>query len=276
MIISLFTGAQEFRVMFFVKGVFPLLFDGYWFVTIYMILYILSPILNAGIEKIRKTHLCLIIVFLLALYCLLPNTIGKFKSISSFEYSMVIWFVTMYLIGGYFRHYGFPLIKHTTLAVLLLAMSLFIMFGARTLQLYLGADFGGKFAKFIKLFAENNPSSIMSLVISILMFCVFLPINFRGNRMFFNISKATFGVYLIHDNPFFYNFMWKNIIRTKEMYNMPLFILLSIMSVFLLYTVCTVIEIIREKYIEKPLFSLKGINRFISFLELKIIWKNDI
>ena len=270
MIVSLFTGAQEFRVMIFVKGFFPLLFDGYWFVTIYIILYVLSPILNTGIDKLRKTHLCLIIVFLLALYCVLPNTIGTLKSISSFEYSMVIWFVTMYLIGGYFRHYGFPLIKHTTLAFLLLTMSLFIMFSARTLQLYLGADFGEKFAKYIQIFAENNPSSIMSLVISILMFCVFLPIKFRGNRMFYNISKATFGVYLIHDNPFFYSFMWKNIIHTKEMYNMPLFIPLSIMSVFLLYTVCTIIEIIRENYIEKPLFSLKVINGFISFLDLKI------
>lgn len=64
--------------------------------------------------------------------------------------------------------------------------------------------------------------------------------------------------------------MWKNIIHTKEMYNMPSFIILSLMSAFLLFTVCTVIEIFREKYIEKPLFSLKGINRFISFLDLKI------
>ena len=132
------------------------------------------------------------------LYCILPNTIGRVKPISSFEYSMVIWFVTMYLIGGYFRHYGFTLIKHTTIALVLLIMSLFIMLGARTLQLYLGANYGGKIAELIKVFAEYNPNSIMSLVISILMFCVFLPIQFRGNKMFFSISNATFGVYLIH------------------------------------------------------------------------------
>ena len=270
MIISLFTGAQEFRVMLFVKGVFPLLFDGYCFVTIYIILYVLSPFLNAGIGKLRKTHLSFIIVFLLVLYCILPNTIGRVKPISSFEYSMVIWFVTMYLIGGYFRHYGFTLIKHTTIALVLLIMSLFIMLGARTLQLYLGANYGGKIAELIKVFAEYNPNSIMSLVISILMFCVFLPIQFRGNKMFFSISNATFGVYLIHDNPLFYKYMWENIIHTKEIYNMPLFIPLSIISILLLYIVCTVIEIIREKYIEKPLFSLNGINKFISFLDLRI------
>ena len=144
------------------------------------------------------------------------------------------------------------------------------MLGARTLQLYLGANYGGKIAELIKVFAEYNPNSIMSLVISILMFCVFLPIQFRGNKMFFSISNATFGVYLIHDNPLFYKYMWENIIHTKEIYNMPLFIPLSIISILLLYIVCTVIEIIREKYIEKPLFSLNGINKFISFLDLKI------
>ena len=95
--------------------------------------------------------------------------------------------------------------------------------------------------------------------------------------MFFHISKATFGVYLIHDNPLFYKYMWENIIHTKEIYNMPSFIPLSVMSILLLYTVCTVIEIFREKYIEKTLFSFNGINKFISFLDLKITYnKVDI
>ena len=268
MIVSLFTGAQEFRVMLFVKGVFPLLFDGYWFVTIYIILYVLSPFLNAGIGKLRKTHLSFIIVFLLMLYCILPNTIGRLKPISSFEYSIVIWFVTMYLIGGYFRHYGFPLIKHTTIALVLLIMSVFIMFGARTLQLYLDTDYSGKIAEFIKAFAEYNPNSIMSLVISILMFCVFLPIKFRGNKLFFSISKATFGVYLIHDNPLFNKYMWENIIHTKEMYASQFFIPLSIISIILLFVICSVIEIIRGKYIEKPFFSLKKIEMLITKLNL--------
>ena len=273
MIVSLFTGAQEFSVRLFVKGFFPLLFDGYWFVTIYIILYVLLPILNAGIDKISRTHLAFVICFLLALYCIIPNTIEKLsilKPISDFEFSMVIWFITLYLIGAYFRKYSFLLIKHATISHILLLMSLFIMFGATTMQLYLGADYGGKIAKLIRIFADYSTRSIMTLAISILLFCVFLSINFRGNRMFFHISKATFGVYLIHSNLLFHEYMWKNIIHTKEIYDMPLFIPLSIISILLLYIVCTVIEIIREKYIEKPLFSLNGINKFISFLDLRI------
>ena len=280
MIVSLFTGAQEFSVRLFVKGFFPLLFDGYWFVTIYIILYVLLPILNAGIDKISRTHLAFVICFLLALYCIIPNTIEKLsilKPISDFEFSMVIWFITLYLIGAYFRKYSFLLIKHATISHILLLMSLFIMFGARTMQLYLGADYGGKIAKLIRIFADYSTRSIMTFAISILLFCVFLSINFRGNRMFFHISKATFGVYLIHDNPLFYKYMWENIIHTKEIYNMPSFIPLSVMSILLLYTVCTVIEIFREKYIEKTLFSFNGINKFISFLDLKITYnKVDI
>ena len=209
----------------------------------------------------------------MALYCIIPNTIEKLsilKPISDFEFSMVIWFITLYLIGAYFRKYSFLLIKHATISHILLLMSLFIMFGATTMQLYLGADYGGKIAKLIRIFADYSTRSIMTLAISILLFCVFLSINFRGNRMFFHISKATFGVYLIHSNLLFHEYMWKNIIHTKEIYDMPLFIPLSIISILLLYIVCTVIEIIREKYIEKPLFSLNGINKFISFLDLRI------
>lgn len=273
MIVSLLTGAQEFRIMLLVKSVFPLLYNRYWFVTIYIILYVLSPVLNAGIDKIRRSHLTFVICFLLTLYCIIPNSIGKIGRLSpksDFGFSLVIWFITMYLIGAYFRKYSFLLIKHATISRVLLIISLFIMLSARTILLYLGEDYSGKIVKLIGIFADYTPWSIMSLAISVLMFCVFLHIRFQGNRLFFDISKATFGVYLIHSNLFFHEYMWENIIHTKEMYKSPLFILLSIISIFLLYTACTIIEIIREKLIEKPFFSLNGINKFITFLDAKI------
>ena len=92
MVVSLLTGAQEFRIMLFVKGFLPLLFgDGYWFVTIYIILYILTPFLNEGIKRVSRTFLGFVICSLLLIYCLLPNTIGIIKPINNYQYSIVVW-----------------------------------------------------------------------------------------------------------------------------------------------------------------------------------------
>ena len=106
----------------------------------------------------------------------------------------------------------------------------------------------------------------MSLAISICLFCAFLPLRKKGNKVFFSIAKATFGVYLIHDSPLFSKYMWENIIHTKEMYASQFFIPLSIISIILLYIVCSIIEIMREKYIEKPFFSIKKVERIVTKL----------
>ena len=271
MVISLLTGAQEFRIMLFIKGFLPLLFgNGYWFVTIYIILYILTPFLNAGIKKVSRTFLGFVICSLLLIYCLLPNTIGVLKPINNFEYSMVVWFIVMYLVGAYFRKYSFPLIKNTALSLLLLVICIVVMFSARTLQLYFGSDFGGKIGDAIAAFANYDPNSLMSLIISVSLFCLFLPRNIKSSKIFYSVAKATFGVYLIHDNPLFSEYMWENIIHTKELYTSQFFIPLSIISVILLYIVCSIIEILREKYIEKPIFSLPRIQRFITQLNSKV------
>ena len=265
MIISLLTGAQEFRIMLFVKGFLPFLFgNGYWFVTIYIILYVLSPILNAGIEKVSKTFLAFTICFLLLIYCVLPNTIGIIKTINNFEFSILIWFIAMYLVGAYFRKYSFTLIKRRSLSLCLLLLCVIGMFGARTAQLYYGSNLGGKLGDAIATISNYDSNSLMPLMISICLFCAFLQLRIKGNKVFFSIAKATFGVYLIHDNPLFSKYMLENIIHTKEMYESQFFIPLSIISVILLFIVCSIIEIIREKYIEKPFFSLKYVEMFIT------------
>ncbi len=79
---------------------FPLSSNRWWFMTLYVILFILSPILNKGIEYLNRTQLKTIIL-LLVIYQSLSLTSLELGSGSSLQ-----GFITMYLIGRYCAIYG--------------------------------------------------------------------------------------------------------------------------------------------------------------------------
>lgn len=54
-----------------VAYVFPISFSTWWFLTVYVILYIISPFINKGFECLSKRHIT-VILFLLILFDLTP------------------------------------------------------------------------------------------------------------------------------------------------------------------------------------------------------------
>ena len=65
-------------------------------------------------------------------------------------------------------------------------------------------------------------------MLAISIFIYFMRINISYNKFINTIASTTLGVYLIHDNPNFRN-----------------------VSAILIFSICTVIELIRKKYLIK-------------------------
>lgn len=204
------------------------------------------------------------------IYSILPNTVGIVIDLNEYGFTNIIWFITIYLIGAYFRLYSFWLLRHTSISVILLFVFLGIMLSARTYQLNLGDNVEGINVKIIGALSLLNTNALMPFAISALMFCSLCLVKFKGNKMFFSFSKATFGVYLIHANPLFDHYLFQNILHTRQMYESQWFVFLSIFLILTLYATCTMIEMIREKYIEKPFFSSNKICRVISKIDNRI------
>ena len=77
-------------------GFFPLIFDGYWFVTVYCLIYLLAPFLNIIIKNIsEKQHFYACILF--GLFCVVFPLIFN----NSFYLSTFDWFVCYYFIGAF-------------------------------------------------------------------------------------------------------------------------------------------------------------------------------
>ena len=82
------------------------------------------------------------------------------------------------------------------------------------------------------------------LIEAICLVIYFSKLKIRGNKALTKISGATFGVYLIHQTPFFTNYCWNFLSKYRTA---PIFkyMLVIFVSVICIYVVCTLIEMIR-------------------------------
>ena len=65
------------------------------------------------------------------------------------------------------------------------------------------------------------------------------------------ISSATFGVYLIHENTYVRPFIWQKVFKNYLFYSKSTLFLHAIVCIIITMIICTIIELMRKRYIEK-------------------------
>ena len=88
---------------------------------------------------------------------------------------------------------------------------------------------------------------------SICIFRFFQSLHF-SNALINKISSATFGVYLIHDCNLLHYIVWISVLHVADVQILsPLFPLYAILDVVAIYSICTIIDLLRQRYIA-PIF----------------------
>lgn len=173
----------------FKKDLLPyLLFGyGYWFVVSYLILYALSPVLNAFAEQAsKKVFGCVLAAFFLAEF-----VYGFLLDAGHFDYGFSpLFFVGLYLLARYVRlHPGkiFSFNKWIDLAIYL-SVSILSM---------IGFWFGYKW--FGMGFHLNHYDSPLAVAAALYVLLFFSKLDFRSG--FINwLAVSAFAIYLIHEN----------------------------------------------------------------------------
>lgn len=188
-----------------------------WYVPAYLGLYLISPVLNAGVENLDKSRFkwCLIAFVAFNLYC------GWWwgAQFNATGYT-IVQLIMMYLIGRYIGRYGMFFTtwnKHYYLLAFLLCS------GAITLQ--------AVFCSAAWTFAYNSPLVVLS---SVAFFQWIGSMRF-DNRIVNTLAASSFAVYLFHKNPL----IWGNIIKPASIYMWQEFSLLTF-TVFVLLAVVVI------------------------------------
>lgn len=236
-------GYQNFAPRILVSALMPISYNEYWFVSAYVGMYILSPILNLFVQNIvQKQHLCVIIV--LVGYFSIWNTLIPYSEPMGINRlgQSVAWFATLYLIGAYIR---FCINKFSKIHLIFI-LSITCLFFSWLFLLLVSELFGFHLGSAITDYWYHY-SSLPVLVASVSLFIWFKSISIDSylvKRIVKIIAPLCFGVYLIHDNPNMRVIIWNNLKNMTD-YTMALPIV-SILYAVVVFMVCLLIDFFRS------------------------------
>ena len=179
---------------------------------------------------------------------------------NNFQYTPLIWFFVIYLIGSYIRLYlDIDKLKTNKLIIGLVASILITYIGTLffgyidlTSKAYIwwSLPIEGimKNSLFTGVYAENK---FFILIASLCLFLLFLKRKEFSNKYINFLAGSALGVYLIHENTIVSNLLLWKTLDLPSYYNCPYLVLIGIILVAIIYIVCSGIDIIRRLTIEK-------------------------
>lgn len=226
--------------------IFPVTSGHYWFATIYVLLFLIFPFLNAGIEKMEKQQHRAAIIILMIIFSLW-NTILPFTiPLADGEGMDIAWFVCLYLVAAYIRKYPECLKRNGIVYVLGYLTCCAAVFIMGLLLLFVDVHVGKLGGYATNWYSYNSFPVFMA---SVCLFAAFLKLEIKNKHIsgFINtIAGATFGVYLIHEHRYL-RYLWQTWLEVEQHAQESWMIVHLIGSVLCVFFVCTMIELIRKK-----------------------------
>lgn len=201
------TGKQSFSITDISKSIFPLLYNQYWFASKYVTILIAAPFINKIFKSFNKKEVHIILLLLITTAFIVPTFIK-----GNIDNSTTVYFVTVYLVGGYLKIYGFPLRKYI---LALTVGSLIVLFGSVIAFNLIGKYFEIQFliVHATYFFSKHSPFVLTAAIGIFLLVTSFKPTYSRFVNV---VAKGTLAVYLIHDNNYFRNILWHKLLHVDR------------------------------------------------------------
>lgn len=214
-----------------------------WFIKTYLVLYIMSPILNRFMAQTNERELRRLLILFYTfqtLYGWLTN------GAAFFEYGQsVTSFVGLYLLAQYVRMYKFKRIEEYGGAkIIMLSIGMFsALFFLTLFSVFYKVDFVTG-----KIFAYTSPCVILASLCLLILFVIANKkfTNTKLNHSINQIAASSFAVFLLHTNPcVFQEYYQSFFVGLFDNYIWQLFILYSLLTMLAVYFVAVVIDQLR-------------------------------
>lgn len=234
----------------YLVALLPYLTGTWWFITAYLALYLLSPLLNSAIDAFNKYQFLFILIVLTLFNIVGGFNLGTASILGSNRGYSLLSFVHIYLIGQYLRKYVQMenLTKYSTAVYFGSSLLVFLLALLSITEL---DQMGVK-----SIYAYNNP---LVLIAAISFFFFFKNLKIQSN--FINsISPYVLGVYLFHDHPLTREYLIKNLFSLSQSSSAYFHFFSLLLIVLLVFFAGYLIDRIRQ-YMLSP-FILFLIKRF--------------
>lgn len=228
----------------------PTIYNEYWFFTAYILLFLLSPFVNRLLHALTRQQLRTMLGILLLCWVLIP-TLTKQQLYAS----ELPQFLLYYCLGAYFRMYPDNPFRKGRVRWAAALGSMAALYGLTVVLGYCERFTPEAFGAAFRFYDRN---SLLILGAAVGMFSLAVYSQAFTSRFINTLGGCTFGIYLIHDNPAVRELLWKHWLNWSEYFTSGSFIPRLILSVLLVYAVCTVIEYLRQKTVAGPMERIVG------------------
>lgn len=245
-IIFLMCRYEPFSVKQLLKTIFPIFSIGNGFTNSYLAFFLFIPFLNILIHGMNKKQHLRLIGICIVIYTILPTIF-----MSDVKIGYVGWFMVIYIIGAYIRLYPNEYFSSRRFCGIGIIVSLLISWLSVIACIFMHQKFGT--SDFYFFVVDSN--KLLAVVTAVFAFMFFKNLNIGYSRIINSIAASAFGVLLIHANSdAMRRWLWKDVLNNVGFYHSKFLILHAIGSVVGIYIICTIIDMIRIKFVEKPFF----------------------
>ena len=239
MILAVVSGIHTVEIKKDILYLFPIITKRYWFVTIYIVLCLLSPILNYVIHILNQKQFRILMGLFLVLFYLIPvisYTVNAPTITGDSGYGIVN-FICLYFVGRYIRIYDCHA-KRIWASVGFLASCLMMFLANHAMSLLMGFYFN----------SYVSYDTIFTLAGATFLFLWCQEWNFQS-AIINKIAEYSFSVYIIHMSMFYGTIIFQKAVEISE--NTTLWYVVLFVVPILFYAVSIVLESIRRVVFNK-------------------------
>ena len=259
-IITVILGIHEVNIKKDILILFPIITKRYWYITVYFVLCLISPLLNIIIENISKNQFRLILLVSFILFYALPTllyTVNAPTITSDAGYGIVN-FICLYFLGRFIKLYYKN--KKTTIyygsRFVISSLALFLANHILTLI------FGFPFSSFISY------DTVFSFISAFMIFMIFEQITIKSN-LINNLAKYSLVAFIIHMHPTLFDYLFSNVFKISS-YSGTRYLVMIFIIPIVVYISSWIIEFIRVKLFDKlenkiidKILNIKSISEFL-------------
>lgn len=219
-----------------VKSVFPLSMELWWYPTSYAIFLLLFPFLNKGMRSLGKDlhrNLSIICLIIWGFFGMIPKV--RFDLIQQGVFVFIYW----YILLTYYKWYMRKLSKRGAWYLLGAGIAVELIFIIAANIFYQLTD---KMAKM--QFFMFTRWRLPAMMIGFAVFVLVSNVEFHS-KVVNVIAASSFGVYLIHYNPYIFSF-WTHYVPAERVYVSKHALALGLMVIVTVFVLCLVLDLMRQ------------------------------
>lgn len=218
------------------------------FVGTFIALYMLVPFLNRLIATLSAKEFRRLLLLLVFFFSICNTFVAD-------VFEMLAWYILVYLTGSYLRIYPPKILSTRKQVTAFLIVNLLLVFGSIVLLTYLSSIFNDLF-RHIQISLEQS-NHILSLTCSVSLFLWFKNLQIPHIRIVNKLATTILAVLCIHEHSAtMHHFLYRNLFCVKQHFTDEWFPLYMFGCIAVLFLFCAIVELLRARFVEKPIFAL--------------------